>query len=390
MSDESNKKFEKVSADEIALARVPRREALKGLGALAVSSTALAAIGCSTEGAAEMMGDTSNAATTPGASSTGAAPQTASTMTAQAGTSAMKPASMTPSSMASTQPAASAAGAASTPMSGASAGGAAPATGSMAAAGGGAPITGGTAPGASAAGAAASGSAGAGAMTAAGSTDLSSLACILTPDMTEGPFFIEEKLNRGDLVKGETSETITMATPLALTIGVYKVNGMMCTPMPGLQVDIWHADAHGIYSDVASGFVQSMDTKGKQFLRGYQVTNESGLVDFATIYPGWYMSRTIHIHFKIRMPMGGNAAYDFTSQMFFDEKISKEVLGTGSYKNAPGTRSVFNEDDHIFNGTAMNGQKPPSGQKAPGEDIMVALNKTGTGFTGLLKVGLKM
>jgi hypothetical protein len=102
------------------------------------------------------------------------------------------------------------------------------------------------------------------------------------------------------------------------------------------------------------------------------------------------MSRTIHIHFKIRMPMGGNSAYDFTSQMFFDETISKEVLGTGPYKSTPGTRSVFNDDDHIFNGTAMNGQKPPSGQKPPGEDIMVALTKTGTSYTGLLKVGLKM
>ncbi|HET8938027.1 MAG TPA: hypothetical protein VFN67_31505 [Polyangiales bacterium] len=388
MSDESNKKFEKVSAEDLALSRVPRREALKGLGALAVTSTAFAAIGCSSEGAADVMGDTSNAATTPAGSAMGAAtPQKmASTMTAQAGTSAMKPVSMTPSSMASTQPAASAAGAAGTSMS--SAGSAAPASGAMAAAGGGAPITGGAAPGASAAGAAGSGSAGAAAM--AGSTDLRSLACILTPDMTEGPFFIEEKLNRGDLVKGEMDESIAMATPLALTIGVYKVNGMMCTPMPGLQVDIWHADAHGIYSDVASGFVQSTDTRGKKFLRGYQITNESGLVDFATIYPGWYMSRTIHIHLKIRMPMGGNTAYDFTSQMFFDEKISKEVLATGPYAKAPGTRSVFNDDDHIFNGTAMNGQKPPSGQKAPGEDIMVALNKTGNGYVGLLKVGLKM
>ena len=224
-----------------------------------------------------------------------------------------------------------------------------------------------------------------GAVTA--TSDLSSLACILSPDMTEGPFFIEEELNRSDLVMGETEDSIVMATPLALTIGVYKVDGMTCTPLPGLQVDIWHADALGIYSDVASGFVQATDTRGKKFLRGYQLTNESGMVQFATIYPGWYMSRTIHIHFKIRMPMG-SAAYDFTSQMFFDEKVSEEVLATGPYAKAPGTRSIFNDDDHIFQGTRQNGQQPPAGQKAPGLDTMVTLSKLSSGYSGLLKIGL--
>jgi protocatechuate 3,4-dioxygenase beta subunit len=234
------------------------------------------------------------------------------------------------------------------------------------------------------------GAAGSGAAMATTATDLSSLACILSPAMTEGPFFVEEKLNRSDLVKGESDELISKAIPLQLVIGIYKVNGMMCMPMPGLQVDIWHANAHGLYSDVASGFVQSMDTKGKQFLRGYQVTNEVGTVQFATIYPGWYPSRTIHIHFKIRMPMGGNTAYDFTSQMFFEESVSKEVLAMAPYSSTPGTRMIFNDDDHIFNGTQMNGQKPPAGQKAPGSQTIVALNKMGNGYVGALKIGLQM
>jgi protocatechuate 3,4-dioxygenase beta subunit len=220
--------------------------------------------------------------------------------------------------------------------------------------------------------------------------DLSSLACILSPEMTEGPFFVEEKLNRSNLLMGESDELITKAVPLKLVIGVYKVDGMACMPLPGLQVDIWHANAHGQYSDVASGFIQSVDTKGKQFLRGYQVTGETGIVEFATIYPGWYPSRTIHIHFKIRMPMGGNSAYDFTSQMFFEESTSKEVLAMAPYSSTPGTRMIFNDDDHIYNGTQMNGQKPPSGQKAPGLDTVVALNKMGNGYVGTLKIGLKI
>ena len=120
------------------------------------------------------------------------------------------------------------------------------------------------------------------------------------------------------------------------------------------------------------------------------MTSETGLVQFATIYPGWYPSRTIHIHFKIRMPMGNNAAYDFTSQMYFDEAISKEVLAMGPYAKTPGTRMIFNDDDHIFNGTAMNGQKPTNGTKPPGTDTMVTIAKLGSGYTGMLKVGLKI
>jgi protocatechuate 3,4-dioxygenase beta subunit len=399
MSDESIATPQETIREDAALTRVPRREALKGLGALAVSSTALAAIGCSSAtDSADALAESSTTASQAGSN----ASQMPVSVSAQAGVSgslAKPPASAIPS-----QPAASAsAGVAGKPTSSAASAGSSSTAGSAAAgsanagsanagsanagsANAGSANAGSANAGSTAAGSAATaGSAGAG---AAATTDLSSLACILTPDMTEGPFFIEEKLNRSDLLMGESDESIVMATPLALTIGVYKVDGMTCTPLAGLQVDIWQADALGLYSDVASGFVQATDTRGKQFLRGFQVTNESGLVDFATIYPGWYMSRTIHIHFKIRMPMGGSAAYDFTSQMFFDEKISKEVLASGPYAKAPGSRSVFNEDDHIFNGTPQNGQQPAAGQKAPGLDTMVALSKTGSGFTGLLKVGL--
>ena len=370
MSDES------VLPPQPEEARVPRRDALKGLGALAVTSTALAAIGCGAEPAA--------AGSSAGSSASGP-PAAAAATTAGAGTSAAatKPAGMATgsASTAPLQPTAASAGSASTATSAGAAAASAGASGAASAAAG--------TTAAPAAGAVASSAGAAGAAAASASTDLSSLACILSPDMTEGPFFVEEKMNRGDLVKGETDESIVMATPLALTIGVYKVDGMTCTPLPGLQVDIWHADALGIYSDVASGFVQATDTRGKKFLRGYQMTNESGLVQFATIYPGWYMSRTIHIHFKIRMPMG-SSAYDFTSQMFFDEKISEEVLASGPYAKAPGNRSVFNEDDHIFQGTSTNGQQPPAGQKAPGLDTMVALSKTGSGYSGLLKIGLQI
>lgn len=392
MSDESVDKSQhgRKNTPSATPLRVPRREALKGLGALAVSTTAFAATGCG----AETMADSGEAATgamAEGSMATGApststsSAMTSDTMAASAASSSSQTIGASPPAVA-TAPTGSAGAAA--PMSGA-------ANPMGAAAPSGMP-SGGAAMSSSAAGAPATnmaaGAAGSGAspMMMAAPTDLSSLACILAPEMTEGPFFVEEKLNRSDLVMGESDDAIVKAVPLKLVMGIYKVDAMTCSPLPGLQVDIWHANALGIYSDVRSGFVQATDTQGEQFLRGFQITNEVGTVEFATIYPGWYPSRTIHIHFKIRMPMGGNTAYDFTSQMFFDESVSKEVLALAPYSSTPGTRSIFNDDDHIYNGTAMNGQQPPAGQTPPGAETTVELSKVGEGYLALLKVGLKV
>lgn len=226
-----------------------------------------------------------------------------------------------------------------------------------------------------------------GAAGAGAAMPIDSLACIVTPAMTEGPFFVEEKLNRADLTLGETDPNVAQALKLKLVIGVYDVNGMMCTPIRGATVDIWHANAMGIYSDEASGVIQSEDTRGKKYLRGYQTTDEAGLVTFATVYPGWYMGRAIHIHFKLRM-LGSGASQEFTSQMFFDEMFNSMVMSQPPYK-AHGERPVKNEDDHIYSGTAQNGQKPAGGKLAPGLQIMPKLTLTTAGVEAVLKIGLK-
>jgi protocatechuate 3,4-dioxygenase beta subunit len=256
--------------------------------------------------------------------------------------------------------------------------------GQATAAGGGGSTTAGSSGVAGAAGSSTAGSAAAGSgAPIGGAMDLDALACIVSPAMTPGPFFVEEKLDRSNLVMGETDPLITMAVPLHLTLGVFKVDGMACSPMSGVQVDIWHANANGLYSDVSPGAVQSTDTKGKKYLRGFQTTSATGVVTFETIYPGWYPSRTIHIHFKLRMPGSGNTMYDFTSQMFFDESVSKTVLATAPYTSTKGTRSVFNEDDDVYNGTKVNGM-------APGAFTLVKLTDMKPGYSGVLKIGVKM
>jgi protocatechuate 3,4-dioxygenase beta subunit len=216
------------------------------------------------------------------------------------------------------------------------------------------------------------------------------LQCIATPAMDEGPFFVDGEMERSNLIMGETDAAIAMATPLKLVLGVYRVDGMMCLPMSGVQVDIWHANAIGVYSDVASGVVQSVDTRGKKYLRGFQKTDAAGLATFDTIYPGWYMSRTIHVHFKLRMLGAGGGSMEFTSQMYFDEAINAMVLAKGPYASRTGTRTVLNEQDHIYNGQPVGSTKPPANGMAPGKLIMPAMVAMGSGYTGTLKIGLKL
>jgi protocatechuate 3,4-dioxygenase beta subunit len=103
-------------------------------------------------------------------------------------------------------------------------------------------------------------------------------------------------------------------------------------------------DALGVYSDVQDARV---DTRGRKFLRGYQTTDASGLARFATIYPGWYQGRTVHIHFKIRVPAAAGRALEFTSQLYFDDALTDQVHTRPPYAQK-GPRPVRNAQDFIF------------------------------------------
>ena len=120
----------------------------------------------------------------------------------------------------------------------------------------------------------------------------SSAACVLTAALTEGPFFVDEKLNRADIRTDPGTGAVAAGVPLALTFNVSRVANNACTPLTGAYLDVWHCDATGIYSDV--------DGSSQKFLRGYQVTDANGVARFTTIYPGWYRGRAVHIHFKLR------------------------------------------------------------------------------------------
>lgn len=169
--------------------------------------------------------------------------------------------------------------------------------------------------------------------------------CLATPAQTEGPYFIEENLNRSDIRSDPATGVVKPGVLLTVKISVSLSNNSGCGVLPGARVEIWHCDAGGTYSDVGQN-----NTRGQKFLRGYQVTDENGIVNFTTIYPGWYMGRAVHIHFKVRTYSGENKLDEFTSQFFFDESLTDTVHAQPPY-NTRGRRDTLNSTDMIFRGT---------------------------------------
>ena len=183
--------------------------------------------------------------------------------------------------------------------------------------------------------------------------------------MTEGPFFVDERLNRGDLVTGTDRPAVRDALPLALSVAVYKLTAGLAVPLSGVTVDVWHADAHGVYSDEDDA-MNNEPTAGQRWLRGYQVTDAAGRVNFATVFPGWYDGRAPHVHFKVRQfapnattrpvvdgkPTGATA--EFTSQWFFPDAVASAVYAAAPYK-ARGRQGTVNADDGIYSEELADG-----------------------------------
>jgi protocatechuate 3,4-dioxygenase beta subunit len=171
--------------------------------------------------------------------------------------------------------------------------------------------------------------------------------CVVKPALTEGPYFVDEMLNRSDIRIEPSDNSVKEGTTFHLIFMVSDVSSNQCKPLAGAQVDIWHCDAEGHYSDVSDpGF----DTSGQKWLRGYQVTDADGKAEFVTIFPGWYSGRAVHIHFKIRTDPASDTGYEFTSQLFFDETVTAQVYAEAPYA-AKGTQDVMNEADNIFQGS---------------------------------------
>jgi protocatechuate 3,4-dioxygenase beta subunit len=199
-----------------------------------------------------------------------------------------------------------------------------------------------------------------------------------TPQQTQGPYFVDGMPNRSD-IRSDTSEgSVQEGIPLHLIINVYSVgeDDGSCTPLKGAQVDVWQANSQGVYSGVPQA-----GTGGKNFLRGYQVTNDNGTVRFTTIYPGWYEGRAIHIHDKVRTFEGSENPFEWTSQLYLNNSINEQVHQQSPYsKNGP--VELTNEEDMIFRGASTDGLVKAN----TGEHLMLNLTNDAQGYTGTFNI----
>lgn len=195
--------------------------------------------------------------------------------------------------------------------------------------------------------------------------------CVVRPEQTEGPYFVDERLNRSDLRTDPADGTITPGVPLELNIVVSRLGADGCTLLAGVLVDVWHCDHLGVYSDAEDS---DYNTLGKKFLRGYQVTDAQGRARFKTIYPGWYPSRTVHVHFKLRSAPTARPGFDFTSQLYFDDALTDRVHAQVPYA-ARGARRVRNTRDGLY--------------RRGGSQLLLPLTPSGAGYAGTFDIALQ-
>ena len=205
----------------------------------------------------------------------------------------------------------------------------------------------------------------------AGTTaETASTTCVVKPEQTEGPYYVDTGLERSDI--REEREGI----PFELTFNVSRIDQgdiSVCGPLAGALVDVWHCDALGEYSGVEDNAAGDFDNTGATFLRGYQLMDENGTARFTTIYPGWYQGRAVHIHFTVRDSAESQQGYEFTSQLYFDDALTDEVHSQGVYAEK-GERDQRNSTDGIYQGG--------------GEELTLALTEQGEGFAATFDIAL--
>ena len=181
------------------------------------------------------------------------------------------------------------------------------------------------------------------------------VSCVLAPEQTEGPYYIPDELVRRNITEGRPG------TPL--TLRAFVVDPSTCKAIKNAAVDIWHADASGVYSGFGAG------SSSQTFMRGIQKTNAKGLALFRTVYPGWYPGRTVHIHVKVHL--GGNVVH--TGQLYFPDAVTDAAYRKAPYASRP-TRSTRNANDAIY----RNG----------GKKSLLSVRKSGSVYVATITMGV--
>ena len=194
--------------------------------------------------------------------------------------------------------------------------------------------------------------------------------CRLWPQQTEGPYLRDAPPKRTDIIEDRSG--------VPLRLGLRLVAARTATPLAGALVEVWHADSEGRYSGfppfqakpgqvvTSESVPREIVAPGETFLRGAQRTDNRGVCAFRTIYPGWYPSRTVHIHLRARV--GGRTA---TTQLYFPDEVTDDVFGVAPYTGRP-PRDTTNGTDSIFT------------QEGGEQSILHLVGTVRAGYTGVL------
>lgn len=209
---------------------------------------------------------------------------------------------------------------------------------------------------------------GSGSPLAAGTTAAAG-SCRLYPQSTAGPYYFDPELVRSDITEGRPG----LPVELALTVTDHAT----CTPIVGARVDIWHADAGGVYSGYPrQGDDQDTSTAGMTYLRGTQLTDPAGAAVFRTIYPGWYPGRTPHIHLMVYLDDKTVA----TGQIYFDDGLSATIYRDHPSYAARPVADMTNDHDGVFRQSGADGSLAVIANADPTKvlaTLAIAIDSTG-------------
>jgi protocatechuate 3,4-dioxygenase beta subunit len=215
-----------------------------------------------------------------------------------------------------------------------------------------------------------------GAAAAPAAPGTASSACAVTPKGEVGPFFTDDSVsgfNRSNVRANLNGTSMQAGVPLTLTVRVYDTRAA-CAPMPGVQVDLWHCNALGVYSDEPSE-----GTSSQTWLRGYQVTDKSGSVTFTTIFPGWYGGRTTHIHLRVRSKYSAASSTDDgtnTTQLFFPQDAIRDVSTSVAPYRTRGVNLRTNDSDYVYR------------TQTKGKTDLELSGSPGSGYAASVSIGL--
>jgi protocatechuate 3,4-dioxygenase beta subunit len=185
--------------------------------------------------------------------------------------------------------------------------------------------------------------------------------CTLIPETIAGPTWFDPDAVRSDIRDGRSG------VPLDLAFRVERSGS--CAPLPDAVVNLWQCDAVGVYSGFARaapgqggrasgrdryGDSESVPTTAERWLRGTQATGPDGVVTFSSIYPGWYPTRTAHLHLKVHP----DASTVLTTQLFFDDSVTDGVYAANDpYRQHTG-RDTRNDRDQFYRPAAQLHLRP--------------------------------